>query len=456
MSLVIAAWGFGAAWANLTSGAVYTAFARSLGASNTVFGILAAALPLMSFLQVIAAYLVERTRSRKRQMLIAGIVGRSLWIGAAAAPLLAMAFSDEIPKSWILWIVVSVVLLSSACQAFSSPAFFSWMTDLVPARVRPTFFARRLQMGTIVALVTSTVGGMIADNYPNLTVYCVILMLAALCGVADILFFIWVREPQKRESPAVEAALDDLARDLPSPLASIREPLQNSAVRRFLLFVSLLMAGYALLGPFLWLHCLEHLKMSKTVTGLLLNGAPLLAMATTSRFWGDVTRRHGNRPVMRMCSAGLVMIPMGWLFATEDSVVLLAVMLFLSGILACAIDLSNTNLLTGLAPDVPRSSMTAMVSISAGLSFAGASVIGGRIADWLHDFEWHFLGQTYVNFHVLFLIALAVRLVNAVFVAPRLHEPTATSTRETVKDLMPDTLLNVSARITRPFGTRNS
>lgn len=455
MSRVIVAWGFGMAFMNLTSGAVYTSFARSIGATNTIMGVLAAALPVMGFLQVWGAYLVERRRQRKQQMMIAGLLSRTLWVGAALSPLVAQAFPDTIPKDWVLWIVVGTVLVSSVCQAFSSPAFFSWMTDLVPARVRSTFFARRMQMGTFVALFTSTAGGLIADRYPSLTVYCLILALAGVCGMLDILFFIGVREPKKTfSSPDVDQALDELARDLPSPLDSIREPLSDPSVRRFLMFVSLLMAGYALQGPFLWLHCLENLRMNKTTTGLILNGAPLLAMAVTSRFWGDVTRRHGSRPVMRLASLGLMIIPLGWIFSTDESAILLGVLLFLSGILACAIELSNVNLITGLAPHVPRSTMTAVFSIAAGTSFALASIVGGRIADALDGWEIHILGHTYLNYHVLFACSMLVRVINALFIAPRLHEPEATSTRDVVRDLFPQIAEGLSARITRPFGTR--
>jgi hypothetical protein len=81
-------------------------------------------------------------------------------------------------------------------------------------------------------------------------------------------------------------------------------------------------------------------------------------------------------------------------------------------------------------------------------------VLGGRLADWLHDWEWHFMGQTYINYHVLFFLALLVRGVNAIWVAPRLHEPEATSTRETVHEMIPHLIENISARITRPFGSR--
>jgi hypothetical protein len=41
-----------------------------------------------------------------------------------------------------------------------------------------------------------------------------------------------------------------------------------------------------------------------------------------------------------------------------------------------------------------------------------------------------------VNYHLLWGIALLIRLVNAIFVAPRLQEPSATPTLEAVKEVV--------------------
>jgi len=57
----IIAWGFGAAFFNVAQGAVFTAFALNIGANDFVFGVLGAALPLMSVLQMAAARAVQRT-----------------------------------------------------------------------------------------------------------------------------------------------------------------------------------------------------------------------------------------------------------------------------------------------------------------------------------------------------------------------------------------------------------
>ncbi len=456
MTRSIAAWGFGAAYFNLTSGAIYTAFAREIGANNTAFGILAAVLPLMSFLQVIAAWQLERTRRRKRQFLITGLIARSLWL---LVPLLALTnywFPALLPRPFLLPSVIFVITISAICQAFIGPAFFSWMTDLAHSRVRATFFARRVQIGTFSALLVSIAGGLIADSYPHLPVYCAILLLAGVAGILDIAIFFGVREPRFGQyNPAqareIEAALDELGRNVPSPLASIREPLSDPSVRRFLTFVCLLFCGYGLYGPFLWLHSLEYLGLSKTETGLLVNALPMLAIALTSPFWGRLTQRYGNRPVMRLGTTGMTLVPIGMLLIQPDPTLFAKVMLgflfFASGILFVAVDLANVNLVTALAPEVPRSTMTALYSIAAGCSFAICSVIAGRLSDALNNWQWSIGDLQFVNFHVLFALSLGVRLVNTVLVVPRLQEPDARSMRFMTREVVPQIYNNFLGRL---------
>lgn len=453
MARVLGAWGFGAAFMNITSGAIYTSFARAIGANDFAFGVLAGALPLMSFLQVLAAKLVEHAGQRKRQLLIAGLTARSLWTLAALLPLLAQFYPNLISNRDVLNFVIGAVLLAGAFQAFSTPAFYSWMTDLVPSRVRPSFFARRMQFGTWVALVTTVTSGLIADNFPDLRVYCILLALAGVCGMLDVAFFIGVHEPRS----AAEIARENTKRKSPPLLDMVRIPLRDAATRCFLTFVSLLMFGYGLQGPFLWLHALEYLNLSKTVTGLLLGGVPLVAIACTTRFWGDVLQRYGNRPVMRFCSMGIALASIGWLVARPGAWDLLPILIFFSGTMAGAIELANQNLIMGLSPHIPRSSMTALFSVAAGVSFAIAAALGGALAQslvWINDSNYHWFGMQIVNYHILFLISLGLRLFNATFVAPKLQEPEASGTIDTVKEVFPELAQSFAARFTRPLGVR--
>lgn len=452
MGRVVMAWGFGAVFFNLTAGAIYTSFARRIGADERVLGLLFAALPLMSFLTVISARLIEKTGQRKRQMMIAGLIGRSLWLVMPLMPLLMQQFPGAITHSQVMPIVITCVMLSSACQAFTGPAFFAWMADLVPSRVRPNFFAQRMRVGTFAAIVTALASGLIVDKYPQTEVYCLLLMVAGFCGLMDIALFFGVKEPPPSDAPVAKGKM-------PSIRSTIGQALSDKDVQRFLAFVSLVGAGYGLTGAVSWLFALEFLELSKTTSSLVLSIGPLLGVACTSPFWGAMIKRYGNRPVIRLCSLGIAIIPLGFITAQSDSWLWLAVITFFSGIVAAGVDLTNLNQITGLAPHIPRATMTAVFSIVAGLSMASASLLSGQLAHWLKwvdDMHFELLGLPIVNYHLLFGLSMLVRLVNAVFVAPRLQEPSATPTLEAVKEVVPEMIQTFVERLSRPvYGRTN-
>lgn len=468
LSRVVMAWGFGAVFFNVTNGAIYTVFIRSLSTDNFLYGALASVLPLMSFLQVIAARRVEKTGRRKRQMLWNGLIGRSLWIVAALIPLFWMQFPNLMSRHQTFDLVLLCVAVSAMFQAFTGPAFFAWMADLIPERLRSTFFARRMQVGTLAALFVSLGVGVVADNFQgwqsaleargwpfhlqNLQVYCILMALAGICGVLDIALFWGVREPRSKQMEGLGP--DAKMPPLPPLVQSLKEPLRDPAIRRFLMFVSLLMMSYGFQGPFMWLHALENLELSKTATGFIANVAPLLGVVWGMSFWSGVIKRYGTRPVMRLCSIGLVFIPLAWISSQPGDWLALAAMTFLSGFFAGAIDLSNQTLMMGVSPQTPRSTLTALFSIAAGLSFAFATLTGGWLSRYLAGYEYSWHGIDINNYQVCFLCSLLVRVVNAAVMAPRLREPEAASTMETVKEVVPELAQSFADLLTRPLRVR--
>ena len=212
--------------------------------------------------------------------------------------------------------------------------------------------------------------------------------------------------------------------------------------------------AYGTMGPFIAVHSLEFLGLSKMQTSLLTNVAPLVGITLTSRFWGEQIRRYGNRPIMRISSMCLLVVPILWLMTTPATWYLLAPTLFLSGMMFCSIELANQNLITSLSPHISRGTMTAVVSIFGGLSFAIGAVAAGRVSFALEGKTLQLFGMTFVNHHAVFVMSMAARAVNAFWVAPRLQEPTATSTRdamrETWRDVMPTLARHTTQFVTEP------
>jgi hypothetical protein len=455
MSRVILGWAFGAIFFQLSAGAVYASFARQLGATEAQFGFLAGIYPLMGFLQIPAARLLELGVSARVMMLTAGLTCRLLWVLAAMLPLLNHVFPEIVRREWLLPAFIGCVLLSSIGQAFTGPSFFTWMSALVPDRVNPFFWARRQQVGTFVSIFAVLVGGGIADHagwikeqtngeFPPLMTYSVLLTLAACCGVMDIAAFIGVKEPP-RETKREKS---------PPFFASIRQPLREPRVRKYLAFSIFGMMGFASTGPLLWLFCLEFLDFDKTQTGLLLTICPLAGMVLTSKWWGGIAKIHGTRPMIRFASMGMVLVPLCWLLALPTSKIGIALMLFSSGILMAAYEISNLNFITRTCPHLPRPTLTALFAICTGTTFAltawGAGLAAEKLASWHFDV----FGIHFVSYHLVFAFSLLPRLVNALILAPRLEDEEASGTRETVNEVGANLAAAFGPRFTRFFEAR--
>ncbi|HVF09279.1 MAG TPA: MFS transporter, partial [Abditibacteriaceae bacterium] len=362
--------------------------------------------------------------------LIAGLTSRLFWLTAALLPLLLQGAGNRT----VLPLVVGCILLASACQAFYLPAFFSWVSDAVPSRLRGPFFARRMQVGTVVAIAATVLSGTIADRFPSQAVYCAVLAVTALAGLCEFLLFAPIREAKVRQSSTDRATLPEAG----AGQLSVRAALRDIPLRRFLIFTSLMYMGYGSAGAFLWLHAMQYLGLSKTLTGLIFVCA-LVSQAWSSRFWGEVIKRYGTRPVLRLSAMGLVLIPIPWLIAPTVAAagwvpwLLLSATMFVGGIVSGAYDLGNFNAISSLSLHIPRATVTALYSMVSDLSMVLASWGSGALALSLRDMKLEIGSFTVINYHVVFICSFLVRFIAAAFIAPTLHEPRATGTRATLK-----------------------
>lgn len=457
MSRVILGWSFGAIFVQLATGAVYAAFARQLGASEATFGFLAGINPLMAWLQIPAARLIEGRVGARNMMIRAGITSRLLWLLAALLPFFHLLFPSLVPREAMLPSFIACVLLSGIGQACIGPAFFAWMTALIPDRVGPAFWAKRTQIGTIVAIFAVILGGTIADHAAQirdlsgglltpLLTYSALLGVAAVCGVIDIAVFIGVREPPSTKNTQTTA---------PPFLASLKEPLREREVRNYLLFIATAMIGFASTGPILWLFCLEKLGFDKTLTGLLLTICPLLGMAVSAKWWGALIASHGTRPVVRFCSMGLIFVPICWLFALPENKIGLAIMLFGSGLLVSSYEIANLNFVTRACPHLPRPTLAALFSICAGTTFALTSWGSGALAGALKGFEFQAFGLTFVNYHLILAFSILPRVFNAFVCAPRLEDHGTTGTRDVMNEVGANLAASLGPRFSRFFNSRS-
>ncbi len=447
---MVGAWGFGAAFANLSGGAIFASFARALGTNDFLFAVLSSAGPLMSVFQVLATRLVEGVHRRKMQLVISGIIGRSLWIVIALLPFLHRIYPHLISQEKVLFAIVVCVLFSGAFQSFCNPAFFSWINDLFPRRAMPAFLAKRTQFGTYVSLCVAVISGIIADAMPRLEVYSLLLAAGGIFGLMEVIAYLRVREPRWEYTAPLISVFS-----VGSLWEEIKAPLRERTARRFLLFNAVFLSAAFIQGPILWLYFLEYLNLSKTLTGVLLIALPSMTVGLSVPFWGVTLRRFGSRPVIRICTFIQIFIPLAYIIARPGAWDLVPFAVLAAGFCQGAIGLSMQNVITDVAPKIPRSAMAASFAITGSLCMAAAAWTGGALAEgflWMNQPTIHLFGLRIINYHIVFLVSIMIRIVNWMWITPRLREPSSRGTLETMQTVMPEIAEVVATRLSRRVG----
>ena len=114
-------------------------------------------------------------------------------------------------------------------------------------------------------------------------------------------------------------------------------PFQDGNFRRLLLFITVWNVGVYLSGPFFAVYMLQHLHLDYS---MIVSYAVLSSVMDlfSVRFRGRVSDRTTNKTVIFLCSLFVVLIPFGWLFASRDTTVLIA-MLHIQGGLFCQVSI---------------------------------------------------------------------------------------------------------------------
>ena len=266
--------------------------------------------------QILSVILIERTGLRKYQFMEFAAIGRLLWLAVAAIPLFFV-----LPSTAATYAMMAVLLTSYFCDALATPAWFSWMAQLIPRRVRGRYFAVRQNLTQCVQIVTVIIAASILDAVTRggapmtaaeqpalLRTVCILFAISALFGVTDILLFRGIRD--------VLPTLKKPAVSQPADLRMLLDPLKNRVFRHYVLFGATLTFSNAVGGWFYWKNCRENLGFSSLATSILFLALSPLIQILCSRAWGRAIDRWGRRPVLIIGGVGVLLTMVPYLVAS--------------------------------------------------------------------------------------------------------------------------------------------
>jgi len=395
---------------NLTAGMFLTSFALSIGLNNIGIGLLSAIPAFFTGCAFFAIYLINIFGSRRRLCVLFSGIGRGIFLVIGL-----LLLSNARIKPWLFFMVI---IIHNILMNFSSNAWLSWMSDLVPREKRGSYFGFRNTILNLVGMTINVIGGRILDFYK---------VAGALAQGLGIIF------TGASVSSTIAAGVlsmqpePSIKKEHPNMKKIFLTPLRDKNFRNLLRFISFwyLLAGIA--SPFYLVHMLTNLHMaySKIALYSIIAG---IASLIFQIFWGRAIDRIKSKPVLSINFFAAAFLPLFWLFATKDYLLPIWIDAFLTGIFWSGINLSLFNILFSLTEEKEmKESYFAVFSTISGVFAFISSLAGGFIAQALSEIKIEFFGLTLINYHLMFVFATCIRLIS-VFLLAKVKEKEATPT----------------------------
>lgn len=402
-------------------------YARSIGASATVLGIVAGMMPILVIFQIPAAKHVERVGYKR--FIYAGWGTRVLFIIGMALVPVAGVFLDKTTQLVLLLMLLFGFNLS---RGISSCAWLPWMTSLIPSDLRGRYLVRDAAFLNVGSFAVFLIAAFSLGNQPHAWQFALLFAFSAAMGATSLVFIKRIPEPKKTEQIRTS--------NEPVPW---REIAAHPPFRKLLWMNFFWSLAYGGVNTFV-------VAFLKTEVGLaegnimLVTSTAFLGGLSSLWFLGSRLDRLGSKPVLTFSMLAWLSILCCWIGIAgkivPPTLSILVTLQFLMGLCASLANLSNTRLVMVIVPAMGRSHFFALYSVVANLTLGLSPIFWGISIDAAHslNFLWH--GFAWNRFS-LFFTAVALIFMITLASCRRLEEPQAASMETLLRDILEQTPL---------------
>lgn len=390
-------------------GAAVTAWAFHLEAGATLIGLLFGLTYFSQALQFPAAWMTSRF-GRRRVAIWGHAASRLLLLGLVPLPFLPLSTTAK--QAWLL----TLLSASAVLVMVGHNAWLTWVTDLVPARIRGRFFGKRTAYATFVGTSVALLAGHWIDRARELGDMSKTLSLMAAIGFTAGLLTTWLMS--KQHEPGNEP--DERMR-----FGDLKAPFVHEATRRLLAYQVLWNAAVGLTISVTAVYMLRELHVGFVGVGLY-NATLALSRVLSAPHWGRAIDRLGSRPVLVFCAIGAALTSSLWVAIVPGQIGLIALEAGLTGLLMAGHEIALFAIPMAVVPQKNRPVHLAAFAMVGGIAFGIASTAGGMASAMLAS------AAIPLGPRLLFVVSSLGRLGAAVL-GSSLIEPNARSLRTTLE-----------------------
>jgi MFS family permease len=397
-------------------------YAKTLGASATVLGIIAGMMPLLVISQIPAANHINRIGYKR--FVYGGWGTRVLFVFGLALVPLAGGFINRENQ---LALAVALLFFFNLSRGISSCAWLPWITELVPPDLRGKYLVRDAATTNLGCFLIFVIAAGLLGGESRPWQFSVLFVVAALMGGTSLIFL--KRIPDVPTPDPVRVSQTRVPW-----LAMLRHPPFWKLLRVLVAFS----IAYGGMTAFSVAYLRTEAGMSESGI-LLVTSVSFLGGLSSLGFLGHRLDRLGSKPVLRFCFAAWIAVLAGWIALAGRvvgvGIVLLLVLQFLMGLLAALVNMAHNRLAMTVIPAMGRNHFFALYSVvgnvTLGLAPVGwgllIDIIGGREAMW-HGISW--------NRFTVFFAAASVAFLGALILSRRLDEPEAAGMEELLREIL--------------------
>lgn len=390
----------GALWAiygpNATpAGAIFSGYALSIGITEAQVAFLVSLAALVGLWELLAFYL-SRTLARNRRLM----VGLGVVEITAASVIIFVPFFQP---AWRFAAVAAALILSYGIGHTVSPAFNSWLSNVLPDESRGRYIGGRMFVVSITTMVYIFLASTWLD-WQNKTyfAFAVIFALGWIGGVLGYLLLLVTPYPQGMDEPQTPF------------LRSLFLPLRDRAFVLLALYFTSWTVASTMAGAFFGVYMISRLKLPYGVIAIYTNIALAMMMAGYLAA-GSISQRYGSKPLAQLLILPAAAVPAMWAFATPQTHMwILPVASFINGFAVSGLSISASNLLYKILPrgesnSVYFASWAAAVAVGAALG----PFLGGLMKGWLPA-TTELAGMQFSELQFIFLVSAAAHVVPVV------------------------------------------
>ena len=397
-------------------------YAKTLGASATVLGIIAGMMPLLVIFQIPAANHVLRVGYKR--FVYGGWGIRVLFIGGMVLVPWAGAFLNPMSQLSLLLMFLFGFNLS---RGISSCAWLPWITSLVPESLRGKYLIGDATCVNVASSLTFLLAALVLGSHPQPWQFSILFAFSATMGMASLVFL--KRIPEGAGTVEIRASTT---------------PVPWRAIIRFEPFRKLLRMNFAWSMAYggLTVFVVAFLKTEAGFTEqgvLLVTAMSFVGGLGSLWFLGTRLDHFGSKPVLTFAFGLWLFILSGWvlvaggLFASRWP--LIVGLQVLMGLATSLVNTANLRLAMATIPAMGRNHFFALFSVVSNLTQGIAPVLWGLMIDALSGLHRRWHAFSWNRFSMFFLV-VALVFVATIWLCRRLDEPRASSMETLLRDLL--------------------